>query len=298
MPQLDPKRTESRYHQVDERTDCSLELLYTGPSHGFTEWLTHGTGLYWIRGLPGSGKSTAMKYIFDDVRTSEALSESGHEGDWVAIGTFFLARGAEIQKTLEGMLRSILLQLLSKTTGFAMHLMFDIVMHHVPKPFTHPSTDVQRNGSSDRSPYAWSQQSLQHALKAVLSHPQMRLSILLLVDAPDEHSGDHRSVATFLRTLAHYSEYPCVRCKVLVPSRDEIAFREVFCDDLFLDIHERTREDMRLLVDAKILRHPVMHGFYTQLFRKWYSKPRDKRRRLSSRHQASESGFDLSLKTC
>jgi len=79
MPQLDPKRTESRYHQVDERTDCSLELLYTGPSHGFTEWLTHGTGLYWIRGLPGSGKSTAMKYIFDDVRTSKALSESGHE---------------------------------------------------------------------------------------------------------------------------------------------------------------------------------------------------------------------------
>ena len=39
----------------------------------FTNWLRHSDGIYWIAGKPGSGKSTLMKYIYNDTRTRTYL---------------------------------------------------------------------------------------------------------------------------------------------------------------------------------------------------------------------------------
>jgi ankyrin repeat protein len=64
-------------------------------------------GFLWISGKPGSGKSTIMKFL-----TTLAKRKICYDG---AIATFFFnARGVHLEKSTEGMFRSVLLQLLER----------------------------------------------------------------------------------------------------------------------------------------------------------------------------------------
>jgi hypothetical protein len=62
-------------------------------------------GFFWIKGKPGAGKSTLMK-------SALRHGEKAHED--VRISFFFNARGEELQRSLEGMYRSLLCQLLEQ----------------------------------------------------------------------------------------------------------------------------------------------------------------------------------------
>ncbi|KAK1589671.1 Pfs, NACHT and ankyrin domain protein [Colletotrichum navitas] len=62
-------------------------------------------GFLWIRGKPGAGKSTIMKFIY--LRTKKARKTRG-----VIASFFFHARGEQLEKSVAGMYRSLLLQLL------------------------------------------------------------------------------------------------------------------------------------------------------------------------------------------
>ncbi|KAF3316766.1 hypothetical protein TWF173_001429 [Orbilia oligospora] len=61
-------------------------------------------GFLWIRGKPGAGKSTIMKFIYG--KTRQAARKS------VVASFFFHARGGILEKSILGMYRSLLLQLL------------------------------------------------------------------------------------------------------------------------------------------------------------------------------------------
>ena len=79
----------------------------------FTQWLQEGTGLFWIHGKPGSGKSTLMKLIFQSPMTQEFLRNWRGTSLEIVAGFFFHYRGSAIQKSLEGVLRSLILQILA-----------------------------------------------------------------------------------------------------------------------------------------------------------------------------------------
>ena len=62
-------------------------------------------GFLWIRGKPGAGKSTIMKFIFLETKKKD-------KKDQVLTASFFFnARGETLEKTISGMYRSLLLQL-------------------------------------------------------------------------------------------------------------------------------------------------------------------------------------------
>ncbi|KAF4878205.1 putative ankyrin repeat protein [Colletotrichum siamense] len=66
-------------------------------------------GLLWIRGKPGAGKSTIMKYLYTNMSTTR--------GSQTTIACFFFnAQGENLERSLEGMYRSLLLQLLQGYT--------------------------------------------------------------------------------------------------------------------------------------------------------------------------------------
>jgi ABC-type ATPase involved in cell division len=60
----------------------------------------------WIKGKPGAGKSTLMKHIL--------FYCQGNLKDRTIAAHFFNARGNKLEKTLIGMLRSLMYQLLEK----------------------------------------------------------------------------------------------------------------------------------------------------------------------------------------
>ncbi|KAL7920620.1 hypothetical protein ACQKWADRAFT_298002 [Trichoderma austrokoningii] len=78
----------------------------------FTRWLREGSGLFWINGKPGSGKSTLMKYIFQSPLTWDLLYNWRKGSLDIKAGFFFHYRGTAMQKSFEGVLRSLIIQIL------------------------------------------------------------------------------------------------------------------------------------------------------------------------------------------
>lgn len=76
-------------------------------------WLRSGSGIYWISGKAGSGKSTLIKYLYTHRRTSTILSEWASGGRYLLCNFFFSNLGSDQQKTQEGLSRTLLYQILS-----------------------------------------------------------------------------------------------------------------------------------------------------------------------------------------
>ncbi len=72
-------------------------------------------GFLWVKGNPGTGKSTLMKFAVDQARKTME--------DKVILSFFFNARGEELERSTVGMYRSLLLQLLQHIAG--LEVVFD-----------------------------------------------------------------------------------------------------------------------------------------------------------------------------
>jgi hypothetical protein len=79
----------------------------------FSRWLRSDESLFWISGKAGSGKSSLMALIQDDPRTKAALTTwaGGHE--LYTFSFYFWRPGSALQKSIPGLLRSLLYQLAS-----------------------------------------------------------------------------------------------------------------------------------------------------------------------------------------
>src|SRR5205814_8300926 len=82
----------------------------------FVEWLAQQRGLLWIKGKRGAGKSTLLKYALQEA-TKYPL-----QNELVVASFFFHGRGAEIQKSSEGLFRSLLCQLLQRVPNILSEL--------------------------------------------------------------------------------------------------------------------------------------------------------------------------------
>jgi len=111
-----------RYEQIDPVHSHTFSWVYDKKSIGFTDWLRKGTGIFWISGKPGSGKSTLMKLIHSDHRTAQLLRPWGSQCRKVTATFFFHHRGSALQKSFEGLLRGIISQLIEKEPDLAIPL--------------------------------------------------------------------------------------------------------------------------------------------------------------------------------
>ncbi|KAM0239458.1 hypothetical protein ACHAP5_008314 [Fusarium lateritium] len=75
-------------------------LSWTNPEN-----VSEHHGFFWIRGKPGAGKSTLMKFIYLQAKRKERKTQN------LTASFFFNARGELLEKTVSGMYRSLLLQL-------------------------------------------------------------------------------------------------------------------------------------------------------------------------------------------
>lgn len=79
----------------------------------FGVWLKSGQGLYWINGKAGSGKSTLMSYICQHGRRLEYLRRWCPNRLLLTPSYFFWAAGSTQQKSIDGLLRSLIYQILT-----------------------------------------------------------------------------------------------------------------------------------------------------------------------------------------
>lgn len=101
--------------QAHERTfQWALEKTnYERPWDDICQWLQEGTGIYWISGKAGSGKSTLMKYIYSSESTKHYLSQWAGSNTCIMANFFFWYLGTSEQNTQQGLARGLLYQVLS-----------------------------------------------------------------------------------------------------------------------------------------------------------------------------------------
>lgn len=103
-----------RLEQIDVAAKHSFQWAFEKPSVGLTRWLQNDEKLFWISGKPGSGKSTFIKYLHTNPLTLKYLRNWYRSANCVQATFFFHHRGTAIQKSLEGLYRGILSQVLEQ----------------------------------------------------------------------------------------------------------------------------------------------------------------------------------------
>jgi Cdc6-like AAA superfamily ATPase len=88
---LQCRALELRQEQIDIAHFSSFKWLYSSPSPGLKEWLYAGEDIFWIKGKPGSGKSTVMKFLAEDLSTIDMLKSCFTNPS--VIGLFFFRQG-------------------------------------------------------------------------------------------------------------------------------------------------------------------------------------------------------------
>lgn len=103
------------FHEIDSRK-TTIKTAYSKTCKWFLKhpdylmWtnpqaISKHHGFLWIRGKPGAGKSTIMKFLYLEAKRQDCNLRS------VTASFFFNARGGDLEKTVSGMYRSLLLQL-------------------------------------------------------------------------------------------------------------------------------------------------------------------------------------------
>ncbi|KAJ1323474.1 adenosylhomocysteine nucleosidase [Microdochium nivale] len=110
---IEPAQRNQRANQIEQHFGHTFDWAFEEDhAIGLATWLRSGSGTYWISGKPGSGKSTFMRFLLEDKRTSELLHDWQKRPREIVASFFFHHRGTHMQKSFEGLLRELLVQLL------------------------------------------------------------------------------------------------------------------------------------------------------------------------------------------
>lgn len=207
----------------------------TRPWHNFREWLENESGIYWIQGQAGCGKSTLMRFICEESATRDALGEWANAAELI-MPAFFLWKGPDadvLQKRTVGMLRALLYQLLEQVQFLIPEVM--------PRDLV----------------FAWTEKLLRDAMTTVLDRVASTHKVCLFIDGLDEFEGDPNTLSDLLIQWGQGKHV-----KICLSSRPWKIFEDTFAGMPQLRMQDLTHKDIKTYV-ADRLKEPNTVGDQT-----------------------------------
>ncbi|CZR70076.1 uncharacterized protein PAC_19977 [Phialocephala subalpina] len=246
----------SRYEAVLEAYPETFEWVFQSSVQeqlswsNLSDWLQTGTGVYWINGKAGSGKSTLMKHIFDDARTQQYLTAWAEDaklspnapeiGPLCIASFFFWNSGSSEQKSQTGLLRCLLHQILLKIPELIPIAFPAQYATAYSKSLGHDFRDLK--GASIR----WPLSQLMVALNCIIEQNSISFKLCLLIDGLDEFDGDHEEMARLFKVLAQST-----KVKICLSSRPWQVFKDSFRNCPKLQLQDLTYLDIHTYVNGK-----------------------------------------------
>lgn len=240
-----------RLYDIKPAHKGTFEWVYSEPRSGanrttwanFHDWLRNDSGIYWISGKAGSGKSTLMKLIGTDERTRQSLLDWSAGSRLLILSFYFWNPGTLLQKSLEGLLRSIISQALKECPELAEKLFPNRFEQH---------TDSRQAPTMQELERAFVFLTARGLTDA--SHNPIRL--VLLIDGLDEFDAGSISLTDLATIFTEAAQSPCF--KAVLSSRPENAFEEAFNNCPKLRLHFLTHNDVVHYVNENLRDHPRM----------------------------------------
>ena len=229
----------ARYEKIADAHAQTFEWIFqdytrnTG-SHSrntFIEWLTHGTGIFWVTGKPGSGKSTLMKFLSHHRLTSEILTHWSGTKKLIIGSFYFWYAGTEFQKSQEGLLRSLLCEIFRQCPE-----LMQIVL---------PQYWDSASPLSGSSHITWNRSELIAAFDRLALYPNLTCVFCFFIDGLDEFDGDHNEIVVLIQGFAKSENI-----KWCLSSRPWNVFRAAFGNgsNPSFKLENLTKEDISLYV--------------------------------------------------
>ena len=201
-----------------------------------------------------------MKFLYTDERTQQLLSHRREGASVISAWFFFHGRGSGVQRSFEGLLHSVLHQILSTSAELA-----DIVY---PLYVEGPKTQGER----------WSLHYLRRALDLVLRQDRFPVRLFLFLDALDEYEGQLETIFQFLKSIVNPAVKSATQVNVCFTSRTWNVFLEEFDQFPGFSIHEQTEADIENFTRGRMLEQRNM----AQMLRSEDMTERDAAERLVS----------------
>lgn len=189
-------------------------------------------GFLWIKGKPGAGKSTLMKYAVSQTRSSAAPS--------LVISYFFNARGEFLEKSTIGLYRSLSWQLFNS-------------IPQLREVFNDPAFTIWESLGVQQWPVAFLKELFERAIARLGS-----ASVLCFIDALDECAeAEIRDMVAFFEHLGELALSRKIKFKTCFSSRHypHITIREGL--SLVLEDQEGHSDDIARFLDSEL---KIGHG--------------------------------------
>ncbi|KAI1752383.1 hypothetical protein F4782DRAFT_501633 [Xylaria castorea] len=169
----------NRRDHVEKAHPDTCLWIYDPSRTNFVEWLNSASGVYWINGLAGSGKSTLMKYVTKDEKTHQALKGWASGRRIITASHYFWNAGTEMQKSHQGLLQTLLYQILEADPGLC-----DVLCpeHHLGTP--------------------WRIQELTTAFERLSATSEATSMFCFFIDGLDEYQGQEETLIQIVKSLA------------------------------------------------------------------------------------------------
>lgn len=202
----------------------------------FTNWLQYDSGIFHISGKPGAGKSTLMKFLCKNQLTGRYLENWSNDKTLVLAKSFFWRLGTDSQKSLNGLIRTLLYEVLSAAPS--------LVATAFPSIWA--KADIYSNNQMSLGP-----EEIEQAFDNLLTNQVTfeERKIVFFIDGLDEYQGRHSElVKKFFSWTSSNQE----NLKICVASREWNEFTIGFAKCPKLRIHECTQEDITTFVSHRM----------------------------------------------
>jgi hypothetical protein len=241
----------NRFDEIEPAHRKTFEWIFLPPPQhsgwsDFPQWLSGGTGIYWVNGKPASGKSTLMRFICDNPRTASLLNKWSQPKRLIRATHFFWNSGIADQRSYQGLLRALLFDILRQARNLIRVVFPDKWAAHRG----HPTRLILE-------PESWNLPRLIQAFEHLFQQASDDSRFCLFVDGLDEYDGDPFDIINLFTSI---SKLPNV--KLCLSSRPIYEFVKTFRSYPTLRLQDLNFNDIKQYVDDELGANNLMRELH------------------------------------
>jgi WD40 repeat protein/nucleoside-triphosphatase THEP1 len=230
--------TAQKATKIGSESHPSNSILIVREKNVLAQWFRTGAGIFHLAGIPGCGKSTLMKSLWDSP-TAMSYSVTWAQTRKLITARFFLSKkGSKKQKTISGLCRSLLHDILEECVDLAPNVVPELWEQASSTPW---QVDLK---------YQLRKEYVCAALTTLLCDTSKSNThcFLIFIDGLDELQEESSDYEDLVQLLRQWTQPGSEHVKLCVSSRPIHDFVDAFPEDQRLWVHHHTQKDHQLVL--------------------------------------------------